>query len=81
RIIAWLAPGQRRLDSVLRDIAGYGGNPAAAVRWLRGQPEFELASSRLRIILHLDRYTFADPLRKQHLESLEVLMTHVQAVA
>jgi hypothetical protein len=81
RMVAWLAPGQRRLDAVEQDVAAYGGNPAAAVRWLRGGGTFELASSRLRVQLRLEGCRLADPVRKQHLETLEVVITGVQAVA
>ncbi|HUS14728.1 MAG TPA: hypothetical protein VM536_06880 [Chloroflexia bacterium] len=79
RVTAWLAPGHRQVSTVLSDMAAYGGS-ASTVHWLRGRPEFELASSRLRIILQVDRYAFADMLRKQQLESLEVTVTAVQAV-
>jgi hypothetical protein len=81
RMVAWLAPGQRRLDAVAQDVEAYGGNPAAAVRWLRGGGTFELASSRLRVLLRLEGCRLADPVRKQHLEALEVVITGVQAVA
>jgi hypothetical protein len=81
RMVAWLAPGQRRLDAVEQDVTAYGGNPAAAVRWLRGGGTFELASSRLRVLLRLEGCRLADPVRKQHLEALEVVITGVQAVA
>jgi hypothetical protein len=79
RMVAWLAPGQRRSEAVDADVIEAGGNPAA-VRWIRGEPEFELASSRLRVTLRLDHYGFVDAMRKQQLDSLEVAIVDVQAV-
>ena len=79
RMVAWLAPGQRRSEAVDADVIEAGGNPAA-VRWIRGEPKFELASSRLRVTLRLDHYGFVDSMRKQQLESLEVAIIDVQAV-
>ena len=80
RLAAWLAPGRRQLQAPNDDVL-VAGRPPAVVRWLRGQPEFELASSRLRATLQIDSYRFADPLRKQQLESLEVRLTHVEVVS
>ncbi|MGI8588147.1 MAG: hypothetical protein ACR2M0_10740 [Chloroflexia bacterium] len=81
QMVAWLAPGQRCTEAVLRDVGGYSGNPDAHVRRLRGHPRFEMASTHLRVALMLDRYRFTDPPLNQHIESLEVLLTGTQELA
>ncbi len=79
RIVAWLAPGERRVDAARQDVADIGGSPAA-LRWLRGPGDFELASSRLRVQLRIDRCQFVDPVHKQQLDALEIVLTDVQAL-
>ncbi len=79
-VVAWLAPGERRVEAARQDVAEYGGHAAAALRWLRGPGDFELTSSRLRVSLRVEQCRFAEPVRKQQLDALEIVLTGVQGL-